>query len=73
MFYNNNNNIIIIIIIIIIIVIIIIIIIIIIVILGCLPFTQTTRVEISCWGTDPLQSISTPAEQTEKRRKITSP
>ena len=49
-------------------------------VLGCLPFTQTTRVEILCiniklkyltwWESNPLQSTSKSAEQTKMRRKI---
>ena len=48
---------------------------------GCLPFTQTMRVEILCidmklrymwWENDLRQSISKLAEQTEMSREIAS-
>ena len=47
---------------------------------GCLPFTQTTRVEILCiniklknltwWQSNPLQSISKSTEQTKTGEKL---
>ena len=51
--------------------------------LGCLPFTQATRMEILCINicllnltrreNDPPQSVSKSAEQTKKSAKIDSP
>ena len=52
-------------------------------VLECLPFIQTTRVEILCvkiklqnlmlWENDPVQGIWKSAQQTEMCRKISSP